>query len=464
MFKAKNVDITGGPIFKSIVMFAVPVIIGSLIQVLFNAADLMVVGNLSGEQSDIAVGSISATSHITSLLINSLIGLSAGANVLIARTLGQNDKERARTVANTAIMTAIVAGIIMGVVCVAFARTFLISTNCPEDCISQATLYLSICSIGTPFVFIYNFGAAIIRTTGDTQRPLYYLIISGALNLVLNIILCFIMTQKVAAVAIATVTSQFVSAACVLIHLLRLDGPCKLDIKTINFSLSELGNILKIGLPAAVNNALFALSNLQVQAEVNAYGKALMSGGGAVSNLESIAVACCSGFNAAALPFVGQNIGAGNPKRVKQSMATCIFLASSMLLTMSVVIYIFSDFFIGLYLPGQTEAIAYGKEKMLYVLLPYFITSLYSSFVSALQAFGYSFMPMINSVSCVLGLRVIWMTFVYPALMQGLERSIETIKYLYICYPISWILCLIANSTTFFIIYSRYKRGKLRAV
>ena len=426
MLKAKNVDITGGPILKSIITYSIPVIIGALIQQLFNAADLMVLSNMAAEaEKDIVVSSVGATSHITSLLVNTFIGVSAGASVLVARMLGQKDDRRAKNVSNTAIITAVTLGVIMATVCILTADGFLTATNCPAESFEGAKLYLDIYSLGIPFILFYNFGAAIIRTSGDTQRPLYYLMAAGILNVVLNIILCFILTQKVAAVAIATTASQMLSAICVCVHLVRMQGPCKLEIKKLTFSFEELKNIIKIGFPAAVNSALFSLSNLQIASEVNAYGSAAIAGSTAATSLENIAVAVSSGFNSATLPFVGQNVGAEKPDRVRKSILCCILLSGISNFIISGSIYIFRDICLAPYLPNGGYAVEFATVKLLYVIVPYFLASMFSTFTSSMQAFGYSFVPMINSIACVLGFRVGWMSLVYPQILAAIAALAE---------------------------------------
>ena len=465
MLKAKNVDIVGGPILKSIVMFAIPVMIGSLIQVLFNAADLMIVGQMASEaEKDIATAAIGSTSNIVNLLVNSFIGLSSGVSVLIARALGLGDEKRAKKISYTAIITSIIIGVIAMTACIVSASAFLEITDCPDDCIKEAQLYLDIYAIGVPFIMFYNFGSAIIRTTGDTQRPLYYIIISGVLNVALNIVFCLILEEKVAAVAIATTVSQIVSATCVCVHLLKVDGPCKLSLREISFSFSELGKIFKIGFPSAVNSSLFSIANLQITAAVNAYGSACMAGSAATSSLEGFGVAISNGFNSAVVPFVGQNVGAGKPKRVKQSIITCFILAASTNFLICLGIYLLREPLLALYLPQGGLAVEFASRKMVTVLLPYCIAFMYSTLSASMQAFGYSFVPMLNSIVTVLGMRVIWMTFIYPALLGSQTPSIATMDYLYICFPISWVLCLIAHSIAFAIVYTRYKKGKIASV
>ena len=274
MLKSKNVDITGGPILKSIILYAIPVMVGSLIQVFFNAADLMIVGQMASEaQKDLVTAAIGSTSNIVNLLVNSFIGLSSGVSVLIARSLGLGDEKRAKKISSTAVITSLAIGVIAMTICLLFSKTFLELIDCPEgECIEMAALYLDIYAIGVPFIMLYNFGSAIIRTTGDTQRPLYYIVVAGVINVALNIVFCLVLEQKVAAVALATTISQAISAVCVTVHLFKMRSPCKISLKEISFDFSELGKIFKIGFPSAVNSSLFSIANLQITAAVNAYG------------------------------------------------------------------------------------------------------------------------------------------------------------------------------------------------
>lgn len=457
MLKIKNVDITGGPIFKSIILYALPVMIGSLIQMLFNAADLLVLGNMADE---IAFASVGATAAIIGLLVNSFVGLSAGVSVVLARCIGQKNDKRAGTVVSTSVITSVFLGIMITLLLLFSSGFFLRITECPEECVEGASVYLKVYAVGILPMMIYNFGAAIIRTTGDTSRPLYYLIIAGICNVVLNLVLCFLLEQKVAAVAAATAFSQFLGAILVVIRLCRIEGSCRLSLKGLRYSFTELGNILKIGVPCGFNSALFALSNLQIQAAVNSFGPAATAGGSACGTVESLVGSLSSSFSAAAVPFVGQNVGAGNRKRVRNSIIVCAIIAPAIGFVFGNLIYIFGEDVLSLFLPDSAEAVAFGMVRMKYVLCAYGICMLYNVLVSVMQAFGYSFVPMLNSILTVLGFRLIWMEFIYPPL-NAANRVIDN---LYVCYTISWTLCLIAHSVAFAIIYSRYRKGVVRRV
>lgn len=458
MFKNSKVDITGGPIVRSILLYAVPVMIGALIQVLFNAADLMVLGQLTEDET--ATAAVGSTASIVGLLVNSFIGLSAGVSVVLARCIGSRDDERTSSVMNTSVITSLLLGIAVMAVCFFASEPLLVATNCPEECVEDAILYLKIYSFGIPAIMVYNFGSAVIRTTGDTQKPLVYLIIAGVTNVLLNLILCILLERKVAAVAIATSVSQLLGAILVIIHLFKIDGPCKLRLQNITYSVKELIAILKIGVPCGLNNALFSLSNLQIQAAVNTYGPAATAGGAASSSIEGMIASFGSAFSASALPFVGQNIGAGNRERVKKSIIACSALSVIITLGISLLLYAFNDALLSLYLPNSPEAVEFGKSRMLFIVLPYAICMLYNVLVSVMQAFGYSLVPMINSIVTVLGFRLVWMEFIYPVL----DAHNRTINNLYMCYTVSWTLCLIAHFITFTVIYSSYLRGKVKAV
>lgn len=459
MLKSKNVDITGGPILQSIVLYAVPVIIGSLLQVLFNAADLIVLKQMAGEMAENATASVGATSTIVGLVANTFIGLSSGTSVLLARSLGSGDDKRVRRVVSTSVLASVAFGILATVVFLVGSRPLLEITKCPSECMSGAMTYLFIYALGTPAIVLYNFGAAIIRTSGDTKRPLYYLMISGVLNVALNFVMCLVLTEKVAAVAIATVASQALAAVLVLIHLIKLDGCMKFSVRNLSFSFSELWSMLKIGIPTAINSVLFAVSNMQLQSEINAYGQAAMAGSAAANSVDNICVSIANGFSAATLPFVGQNVGAEKPERVKKSIFWCALLSCSSSIVLAAVLYLARYPLFSLFLSGN-EAIEYAIAKMSYIIIPYFLVFLYNVFVSSMNAFGYSFVPTINTVITVLGFRFVWISFIYPVV----NTPEPYIGNLYISYALSWILCLIAQFTAFSIIYSRYKKGKLRKI
>lgn len=453
----KKVDITGGPLMRSILTYAVPIMLGSFIQVAFNAADLAVVGNMADEN---AVASVGATTVITSLLVTSFIGLSAGATAILARCIGQRNGARASRVVSTAMIFSAVLGLLVTVLAFSLAGPMLRLMDCPVECFDGAVLYLRIYSLGIPALMMYNFGVGIIRTTGDSQKPFLYIVCAGILNVVLNFVLCLIIEQKVAAVAIATAASQYLGGTLTLIHLTRLKGDCSLNLRKLSFSFHELWGILKIGAPCAFNSALYSLSNLQMGAAINSYGAEAVAGNSAATTTEGMVSSFCTGFTAAIVPFVGQNVGSGNKKRVRKSILYCGLISATVALTLSQGIFFFRHEILGMYLPNSEAAVEFGIERMKYVLLMYPISALFNVCTSSLQAFGYSFIPMINSVLTVFVFRIVWLEFIYPPL-DAANRAISNV---YMCYSFSWLLTLLAHATMFIIIYVRYLKGKVKEI
>ena len=454
----RKVDITDGPILKSVIAYAFPIMLGALVQVGFNAADLMVVGQMGSET---AVASVGAVSPIVNLLINSFIGLSAGVNAVLARCIGRGDTSRVTRIVNTATIFSVAFGFILMAGCLLFSRPMLAMTNCPENCFEGAVLYLGIYSLSIPFVMLYNFAAAIIRTTGDTRNPFVYNVIAGIGNVVLNIVLCLTLESKVAAVAIATSASQAIGAILCFVHLLRMDGACSFNVKRLSFSFSELWAIIKIGAPCAFNSALFSASNLQMYSAINAYGEVATAGNAAAVSAEGFTGAFTTGINSAIIPFVGQNLGAGNKKRVSRSILCCFLLSCCVGFAAGYTMFLLRNQVLSLYLGSGSEAIYYGATRMTYVARFYVIGATYSVFSAALQAFGYSFIPMINSILTVFVFRIIWLEFIYPVL-DAVEHTISNV---YVCFTISWSLTFIAHFSVFLFVYLRYlKTGKVKRI
>lgn len=451
-----KVDITGGPIAKSIIAFAIPIILGALIQTAFTAADLMVVGNMGSEND---IGSVGAVSSIVNLLVNSFIGLGAGVNAVLARCIGQRNEARSSRITSTAIIFSFVFGILLTVSFLIFSKPLLAVTKCPEECFDGAVRYMQIYAVGIPAVMVYNFAAAIIRTTGETQKPFLYLVIAGITNVVLNVLLCLVLEEKVAAVAVATTSSQIVSAVLCMRYLMKQNGGCSFSFKKLSFSFSELFAIFKVGLPCAFNSALFSLSNVQMHAAINSYGAAATAGNAAATNVEQFTGAFSTGFNSAAVPFVGQNVGAGNKDRVKKSIGFCILVSASIAIVAGNLLYLLGEPILTLFGADSPDAITAGLSRMKHILLFYVIAAIMNIYASALQAFGYSFLTMMNSIVTVFVFRMIWLEFIYPPL-EAIEHTIDNV---YLCYTVSWSLTFLAHLVAFLIVFLRYmKTGKVK--
>jgi len=450
----KRADLLNGPLFSSIVKFSIPLIIGHLIQILFNAVDIAVLGNMA---STVDVASVGVTGAVTGLLINAFVGFSTGTNIILARFLGARDEENVRRTVDTSILAAAITGAVIAVVGLFVAPLILSMIDCPAECRDGAILYLRIYLCATPAILIYNFGAAIIRVSGDTKRPLYYIIAAGLLNVILNFILCLVLEQKVAAVAIATFASQVLSATMVIIHLWRMSGPCRIRFREMRIHAQTFGKIVRFGFPSAITNSLYCIPNLQIQSAINTFGAAGISGNTAAASLESMLGSVHAGFGTTAMTFVGQNLGADNRQRVKKSMLYCFAVA----VTAAGILGFTAATFLGepllsLYIPGAEDAVAFGMVRMRHISLFLFVGAANTLLASCMNAFGYPVSQTICSLISVLGLRIIWMAFLFPA-----RPSPEM---LYFCFTVSWWLQLVLLSVSFGIVYNKYRKGKLHEI
>ncbi len=461
MSNAKSIDLVREPLLPAIIKYSIPIIIAGLLQVLFNIADQAVLGWFDSSADSSAVAAVGATGAIVGLIVNSVIGLSGGTNILLARAVGAKDEARAHRIVGSTALLSLALGAVVVAVGILLAPWFLTITDCPVSSFEGAKTYLYIYFSAAPAIFVYNFGSAIIRVSGDSRRPLYYMMIAGGLNVVLNLLLCVLMQNKVAAVAIATLVSQVLGAVLVVIHLLRIEGICRLNIKHLDFSWRELLAIIRIGLPGAFNSALYSISNLQIQAAINAYGPSATAGNAASANIEGLVGCFNSAFSTASLALIGQNIGAGCRERVKKSIFWCAIFSGAIALACGWILVLLRRQVLFLLLPNNPLAIEYGSVRMCCLMTIYFLPCIGSIFSSAISAFGYPSLPMINSIVTVLLWRVIWMNFIYPG-MTFTGDGVKDIFNVFICYSISWTMSFVIGTVIFILLYARYKRGKVK--
>ena len=447
LLKAKNIDATTGPLLKKIILYAIPLLLSTLIQQLFHAIDIVVLGNMANST---AVASVAATTSITSLIVMAFVGISTGTRVVLARFIGARDEKNTRSVTDTSLVFAVAVGAVIAVVGYIFSPWFLDITNCPLECYEGALIYVRIYVLGAPFILLYNFGSAVITADGDTQRPLYYIMISGVTNGVLNIILCLVLEQKVAAVAIATVTSHVIGAFLVSHRLMTMDGVCRVNIKKLCFGMSALGKVLAAGLPMALVHALFPLSNLQIQSAINSYGVAATAGNGAASTIENIVSAFPSPFTTSAAVFIGQNIGAKKPDRVKRSFWLCMILTIAVSAIVGAGTYLTGRFWLSLIVGSDTTAIGHGLIRMSCTTLFYFIAAINGVYASAILAHGYSAASAINSIFSVFVFRMIWMQVLYP--------HFQTFLFVMACFVVSWALRMLINVVLYGSIWHGYRK------
>ena len=460
MAKSK-VDILNGPLISSIIRYAIPLLFVGLIQNLFNAVDIMVLRAMAG--SDTAVASVGAASSIIHLLVTSFFGLSNGTRIVLARLLGAKEEKDARKTVSTAILTALILGIIVAIAGISCTEWFLQLTRCPSDCYEGARIYMWIYLSAAPAILLYNFGSSVINTTGDSKNPLYYMMISGILNVLMNFLFCIVLKEKVAAVAIATALSQLAGALLVLRHLIRLDGPCRLDLHRLLLDLPILGKLLRYGLPLALTQALYPLANLQIQTAVNSFGSAAMAGNAAMASLETLAsTIAISPWASATTVFVGQNLGAGNRHRVTKSTLCTLAISSALGIFLGITGTIFSRALLKLYVTEEL-AIQFAQVRMMSTLLFVGINALNNVLSHYIQAFGYTVFCSVNSVVSVLLFRVFWMQLLYPRFLeQGLD-NFANYGFITRCFLVSWCLVLVVNFCfSAYLYFAKFRKGSLK--
>lgn len=452
MKKRYEIDMCGGSLADKILLFALPLMASSLLQLLFNAADVVVVGRYAGKEALAAVGS---NASIINLMINVFLGLATGTNVVVARDLGRGREDQVSKSVHTSMTMALISGVFMAVVGVVVIRQILEWMSSPTDIIDLATLYLRIYFLGMPALLAYNFGAAILRAQGDTQRPLYYLTFAGVVNVVLNLVLVVQFHLDVAGVALATIASQYISAALVLRCLLREQGPLRLDLKKLGLERDVVVRILKVGLPAGFQGVLFSLSNVAIQSSLNSFNDpVIVAGSSTASNLEGFVYAGMNAFQQTGITFVSQNYGAGQCRRVDRVIVQCLIFVTGVGLVLGNLLYFFGVPLASAYVqPGETEVVEQAVVRMAIIACPYFLCGIMDVLAGVQRGLGYSIIPMFISLVGVCALRLLWVAFVFPLSL--------TPVCLYISYPVTWIVTLLAH--TGFLIFVVRKRAYAKA-
>ena len=458
--KKRNIDFTRGKLLPLIISYFLPLVLAGLVQTMFNAADMAVLGAFDKSSDSSAVGAVGATGAIISLLVNSVIGLSGGTNVLLARSVGAKDDERSQKIVGSSLLLAVIAGALMLVIGMISAPWFLKVTFCPDNTFGGALIYLRIYIAACPAIFIYNFGAAIIRVSGDSRSPFIYILISGVMNVALNLVLCIFMKEKVAAVAIATMVSNVVGAILTVAHLLRIkEGACRVNVREMQFSAREIANIILLGLPNAFTNALYSISNLQIQGAINSFGSSAAAGNNAAAQTETFIATLVNAVSTTVMVAVGQNIGADQKMRVRQSIITCALLNFGISVLCGYGALAIGRQLLRIFVPNDALAVEIGMVRLSCLLTIYFVMAVDNTLSSSIRAFGYTLPPMLNSVVTVILFRTVWMNLIYPG-MNFTGDPVTDIFNVYECYIISWILSLVVQIILFAVIYKRYMSGK----
>ncbi|MBR1403239.1 MAG: MATE family efflux transporter [Treponema sp.] len=437
---SKNqIDMTTGAIFPKLVKFAVPLILSSVLQLLFNAADIIVVGRYAGDNSLAAVGS---TSSMVNLLVNFFIGLGVGCNVVAANFLGAGKKEELNRTVHTTMVLSVIGGILLTLVGVAFSRQILILMASPEDVLPLSTLYLKVFFGGITATVVYNFGAALLRAKGDTKRPLYILLIAGVINVVLNLIFVICFHMDVAGVAFATVLSQVFSAACVIYILCHEDEEFRLDFKKLRIDGEILPRIIKIGLPAGFQGMLFSFSNMIIQSSVNSFGAVMVAGNSAAQSIEGFVYISMNSFAQGTLTFAGQNMGAHKFDRIKRLVVIAELVVTCVGLVLGFTALFFGRTLLGFY-SASPDVVEAGMLRLSVILITYFTCGMMDCMASAIRGVGHSVMPMIVTLVGACGLR---MVYIFTFFQIPRFHSFQSIFY---SYPMSWVVTFVFLTVSF---------------
>ena len=440
MKKAYSIDMTHGPLLGKMLRFAFPLMISSVLQLLFNAADVIVVGRFAGSNALAAVGS---TGALINLLVNLFIGLSVGTNVIVARYVGANDWKDAHEAVHTSVLLSLLGGSFLVLVGLLLAKPLLTLMGTPNEVLDLAAVYMRIFFCGMPLNMLYNFGSAILRSTGDTKRPLYFLIISGIINVGLKLIFVIVFHMSVAGVALATIISQGVSAVLIIGCLLRDEGICHLNLKELKLYPDKVKEMVRIGLPAGLQGCVFSISNVLIQSSINSFGPVAMAGNTSAANIEGFMYVSMNAMYQTALSFAGQNMGAKEYGRLKKITILSMVLVASIGLTVGLLGDLFGRQLLGIY-STDPEVIRYGLIRISIVAPTYFLCGMMDVMVGNLRGLGYSFLPMCVSLAGACGIRVGWIFTIFQVHHE--------LSWLYYSYPVSWAITAFAHIVCYVIV------------
>lgn len=444
--KKKEMDLLNGPILPKIISYSLVIMVTNLMQMLFNTADMVIVGKFAGNE---CLGAVGATTALVSLFLSLFTGFAVGVSVITTHTIGAGDMKGFKETLTTAFSLSILLGAILSVLGFIFAKQALMLMDTPEDLLGLATVYLRIyflCMLPQLF-FLYM--ASVLRSLGNTKTPMYMLMVSGVINVVLNVFFVVVCKMNVDGVALATVVSQYVSAGLLLWHMLKTDAIYKIEKIRFKFYKDKLSKIVRIGIPNAVHGVVISISNVFIQSALNTFPSIAVTGSSAAANIETYVYHIQSSFHQAGLTFVGQNYGAGKFDRIKKTQRCCYFLVISLGLTFGILAYIFGEPLLRIYIndgPGAAEAISYGLERMLCICVPYFLCGIIEVQTGLLCGLGKSVSPSVITVFGFCAVRLIWIATIF--------QKFHSLTVLYACYPVSWLISM----ALLYLVYLRAKR------
>lgn len=442
----REIDMRHGPIFQKIVAFGVPLILTGVLQLFYNAADIIVVGQFAGKEALAAVGS---TSELIALIVHLFMGLSVGAGVVVSKGYGAGDRAAIGDAVHTSVAVAALSGFLLIFFGLFFSRPILTLMDSPADVIDGAALYLKIYFVGMPFNLVFNFGAAILRAVGDTRRPLYFLTAAGIVNVVLNLIFVIFLHMSVAGVALATIISQAVSAILVIRCLMHHDGTIRLSLKSLRIKRKVFWQIAKIGLPAGIQSALFSIANVLIQSTINTFGSDVIAGNSAAANLEGFVNCSMNAFTEAVMTFSSQNLGAKKYARMGKGLRTCVLCSFVVAFTLGNLVYLFRTPLLSLY-NSDPNVIAMGSIRLFYFMPLYFLCGIMNVMAGHIRGMGYSVTPMLISLSGACFFRLGWLFTVFAAF--------PTLDVLYVSYPLTWALTVCAHLICYTVVRRRFPK------
>ena len=444
-----EINMTEGPLLGKLIQFSIPLALSGILQLLFNAADIVVVGRFAGSHALAAVGS---TGALNMLIVNLFMGLSIGVNVLCARFYGAGQNRDLKETVHTAVLIAALSGFVLIFLGIGLSRPLLRLMDTPADVIDHSVLYMRIIFAGMPASMLYNFGSAILRAVGDTQRPLYFLLTAGIINVALNLFFVIVLHMGVAGVALATVLSQCVSAGLVILCLTRSEGPYRLFLKELKIYGPKLRDMTKIGIPAGIQSSMFSISNVLIQSTVNSFGSVAMAGSTAAGNIEGFLFTSLDAFTQGAQRFVGLNYGAKKMERVRKTVLLCVGLVTALGLLLGVSAYLAGDALLSIY-STDPAVIAFGRQRMLINCVFYFSIGPMNIFVGGMRGMGHSMAPMLDTVFGTCVLRVLW---VYTVFAMWPAWTV-----LFASYPVSWTLTGVLTGISYFVIKKKAEKAIL---
>ena len=445
-----EIDMCNGSIMDKLISFSLPLMLSGILQLMFNAVDIIVVGRFSGKQALAAVGS---TTALINVFTNLFIGISLGANVLAARFYAMGKSKEMSETVHTSITLALISGIMMAVIGVLLAKWALEIMGTPDDVIGQSALYMRIYFMGMPFFMLYNYGAAILRAIGDTKRPLIFLIISGIANAALNMILVILFHMGVVGVAIGTIISQLISCVLVLTCLYRSEGSYQLRFSKLKINGAYMEQIFQVGVPAGIQSTVINLSNALLQSSVNSFGSIAMAGYTAANNILGFLYMSVNSITQACMSFTSQNYGVGKLKRMDKVLRDCAILSISIAAVLGGLAYSFGPQILTVY-TSDPKVINCGMEILAYTSITYFLCGIMDLFPGALRGMGYSAVPMVLSVIGTVGTRIVWVFGIFPN-----HRSLSV---LFVSYPVSWILTIVLQVVCFYFVRKRVHQKEKR--